>query len=80
MSIDGKHTCVERLAVDSATASAMLGMSRSHFLSLCSSGRIGPVARKLGRKSLFVVSELRDWCAAGMPPREQWVQMKKEAE
>lgn len=63
--------------VDAKTAAGMLGIGRSHFMALLSSGRIGPMAQKLGRRSLFSVRELRAWVDAGMPGRLRWNEEKK---
>ena len=67
----------ERLLVSAEKAAAMLSIGRSHFYSMLSSGQIGPMAHKLGNRSLFSVNELRDWVNAGMPPRQRWIEQKK---
>ena len=67
----------ERLLVSAEKAAAMLSIGRSHFYSMLSSGQIGPMAHKLGKRSLFSVRELREWVDAGIPPRHKWIEQKK---
>lgn len=77
MTTEADNTLVqEPLLVDARRAAAMLGIGRTHFYAMLSSGGIGPMAHKLGRRSLFSVQELREWVNAGMPPRHKWVEMK----
>ena len=65
--------CPEPLLVDSKQAAAMLSIGRSHFYAMLSSGRIGPMSYKLGKRTLYSVKELREWVEAGMPPRQKWI-------
>ncbi len=67
----------EPLLVDAKQAATMLGIGRSHFYSMLSSGQIGPMAHKLGKRSLYSVNELREWVDSGMPPRQKWIEQKK---
>ena len=69
--------CNERLAVSAEQAAKMLSIGKTHFYAMLNSGKIGPMARKLGRRSLFSVQELRDWVNAGMPVRQRWIEQKK---
>jgi len=66
----------EPLLVDAKHAATMLGIGRSHFYSMLSSGQIGPMAHKLGKRSLYSVNELREWVDAGMPSRQKWIEQK----
>jgi len=68
----------EQLLVGTKQAAEMLSIGRSHFYSMLSSGQIGPMAHKLGKRSLFSVNELREWVNAGMPPRQKWIKQKNE--
>jgi predicted DNA-binding transcriptional regulator AlpA len=72
-----QQTLIEPLLLDSFGASKLLGISRSHLMALRSSGRV-PSPVKLGNRTLWSVSELRNWIAAGTPRREVWEQRKKE--
>ncbi len=64
------------LAVGAADAARMLGLSRSSWLAMVSSGR-APGGIRLGRRVVWRVSELSDWLAAGAPQRDQWERLKK---
>lgn len=64
---------IEPLAVDSTTAARLIGLSRSHFLALEKTGKIGPAPiENLGKRCLYSVDELRRWTASGMPSRSDW--------
>lgn len=64
---------IEPLAVDVPTAARLIGLSRSHFLTLEKQGFIGPrPIENLGKRCLYSVDELRRWTAAGMPRRSDW--------
>ncbi|HEX5446631.1 MAG TPA: helix-turn-helix domain-containing protein [Pirellulales bacterium] len=78
---DDRSTPVEplpdlaRLAVDAAGVARLLSVSERHVWSMHSSGRL-PLPCRLSRRLLWPVDELRAWCLAGMPPREQWEAMQ----
>ena len=67
---------VESLCVSPKGASELLGLSLSSFHAHCTAGLIGPTGTKLGKRRLVSVQELKNWCAAGMPPRRVWLQVK----
>ena len=73
MQVDRPIISVEPLLVDSRGAAGVLGISLRHFLGLCASGRIGPMPRRLGRRKLYIFSELKSWVDAGLPVRQIWV-------
>lgn len=50
----------------------LLGIGRTLFYSMHSSGRLGPMPIKLGRRTLWNRKELQNWIEAGCPPRNQW--------
>lgn len=66
---------IPALAVDTATAAKMIGMSRSHFYTCDATGEIGPVPMRCGGKRLYSVAELSAWVNAGMPARSRWLEM-----
>ena len=66
------------LLADAKSAGRLLGIGRTLFLQLDNSGRLGPMVLKLGKRRLWVVEELRQWCMAGAPRRELWQKMKAE--
>lgn len=67
---------IEPLLVSPDEAARLLGISRTTLYQFCSSGRIGPMAIKFGRRSLFRLDELREWVASDCPPRHKWQDMK----
>jgi hypothetical protein len=58
--------------VNSQEASALLRISKRHFLSLDKTGAIGPQGIRLGHSIRWNLQHLRDWTIAGCPPRRQW--------
>lgn len=58
------------LGVDDAAC--LLGIGRSHFYSMHSSGRLGPMPLKLGKRSLWDRKELELWVQAKCPSRQDW--------
>ena len=55
----------------------MLNIGKSLFYTMHSTGRLGPMPHKLGRRSLWNRQELIDWINAGMPARERWQTLKE---
>jgi predicted DNA-binding transcriptional regulator AlpA len=62
---------LQPLAVDARAAAALFGLGRSSWFKLVSAGRT-PRPRRLGRRVLYDVAELKDWWAAGAPARDIW--------
>jgi predicted DNA-binding transcriptional regulator AlpA len=71
----GKPSLVGPLAVDARGAAAMFGLSRAGWLKLRAQGRT-PEPRRLLRRVLWDTAELREWWAAGAPPRGEWASRK----
>ncbi|MHC4618346.1 MAG: helix-turn-helix transcriptional regulator [Planctomycetota bacterium] len=69
----------EMLLLSASKAAVLLGISRAHFYTLHSSGRLGPMPVKLGERTLWIREELIDWTAHRCPPREKWEGMKASA-
>jgi len=63
----------EKLLISARDAAAMLGISRAFFYGMIATGRLGPAPVKLGRRRLYKIDELRDWCRAGCPARDKWL-------
>lgn len=63
------------LVLDAKAAAAFCGVSRSTWWGHHAAGRI-PLPMRLGRKTLWRVSELIAWTEAGMPARERWEVLK----
>jgi len=68
---------LEVLLVSANEAARLLGIAKSSFYQFHSSGRIGPLPIKLGRRSLWNRQELADWVAADCPPRVKWQNLRK---
>lgn len=64
-------TVAAPLAVDAAGAARLLGVGRSTWCSLLAADRT-PVGFRIGRRRLWLVSELTAWAEAGAPPRVRW--------
>ena len=69
---------IEPLLVSPDEAARLLGIGKTTFYQFCSSGRIGPMAIKFGRRSLFRLDELREWVAADCPPRVKWQAIREK--
>jgi predicted DNA-binding transcriptional regulator AlpA len=59
------------LALSADGVTRLLGISTRHLWSLNSSGRL-PRPIRFGRATRWRANELRDWLAAGAPPRDRW--------
>lgn len=64
----------EPLLLSAIQASRLIGIGKSLFYSLHSSGQLGPMPVTLSTKKLWRRSELEEWAAAGCPPRREWLQ------
>lgn len=65
----------EKLLLSAAEVAHLLGISRSAFYSLLSSGRIGPMPIRFGRAVRWDRRELERWIAAKCPCRDRWLQL-----
>ena len=66
---------MNRLLLKPEEAAEQIGVSRTHFYKLHSSGELGPLPVKLGECSRWNYAELQRWVESGCPPREQWMHM-----
>ena len=71
--VDGNQ--VYALLLSALNAAKLLGIGSSHFWGLHSSGRLGPLPIKLGRRTLWIRRDLEKWTDAGCPSRKQWQDM-----
>lgn len=69
---------MDRLLLKSDEAAETIGISRTHFYKLHSSGELGPLPIKLGGCSLWSYAELSLWVNARCPGRERWQRMIEE--
>lgn len=65
------------LLVNAQEAARLLGVARSHFYGLHSSGRLGPMPVKLGKSARWRRDELTRWVEHDCPPRQQWQAIKE---
>ena len=76
-------TCVDKqraedpLLVGADDAAKLLGIGRSLFYTMHSSGQLGPLPIRLGRRALWRREELAAWVAAGCPERTRWVETQE---
>ena len=74
-----KGRALPPLLVNSGEAASMLGMGRTFFYALMSTGEFGPEPIRLGRnKKLWSVAELEEWIKAGCPIRNVWQARKRQ--
>ena len=64
----------DRLLVGAAEAAELCGVSKRHWLSLDSAGKI-PLSVKLGSRRLWSVDSLRQWVQQGCKPRGDDVEL-----
>jgi predicted DNA-binding transcriptional regulator AlpA len=79
MSTQQHSTELERWALDADDVARLLNVSKRHVAALNSSGRL-PRPIKLGRRTVWVADELREWLAAGAPERSRWETMRQASE
>ena len=63
---------MEALLLSTEDAAKLIGVGRTHFYALHTSGRLGPLPVRLGKRTLWSRAELEDWVSSGCPSREQW--------
>jgi predicted DNA-binding transcriptional regulator AlpA len=62
--------------LDAKRAAALLGIGTTLFDAMRKDGRLGPVPYRLGRRVIWIRSDLLAWRAAGCPRRERWEAMR----
>lgn len=66
------------LLLSAKQAAAAIGVGKSFFYCLHSSGRLGPLPVHLGRRTLWNRQELESWVQQGCPARDKWQELKKQ--
>lgn len=56
----------------------LLGISRTTWNNLIASGNT-PKPSHLGRRVLWLKSEIESWCRAGCPSREKWENLRSQS-
>jgi len=70
----------EPLLVGAAEAAELLGIGRSLFYELNSTGQLGPKCIRFGRRRLWKFAELKSWVEANCPSRERWMMVQETQE
>jgi predicted DNA-binding transcriptional regulator AlpA len=60
------------LLLDAKASAQLVGVSERFFWAMHSSGELGPLPIRLGKRTLWSRFELMDWVKARCPRREQW--------
>jgi excisionase family DNA binding protein len=68
---------MKTLLLSAKDAAELLGIGKTLFYSMNSSGRLGPLPVRLGKRSLWRQNELEEWVRAGCPHRNIWKQRSK---
>ena len=63
---------LQPLLLNAGQVAHLLGISKRHFYTQVSSGRIGPAAIVFGARKLWRLDELERWKNANCPTREKW--------
>lgn len=63
------------LLLTAAAVAQALGISVRTLRTWDSGGRI-PAPRRIGRATRWDAAELREWVAAGCPPRREWLALR----
>ncbi len=66
---------MDSLLLSAGDAAELIGIGRTQFYELHSSGRL-PLPLTLGKRKLWRAEELRLWVQADCPSAEKWLQMK----
>jgi predicted DNA-binding transcriptional regulator AlpA len=69
---------IEALLIGDRECAALCGVSRSHWHTLQAAGKV-PSSLKLGRKTLWIKSEISEWISAKCPDARTWAAMQASA-
>ena len=72
MKIKSPPPMPESVLVNTQQFAELLGVSKRHLITIDGRGEIGPEPIKLGQRTLYAVSEIREWAAQGCPERAVW--------
>ena len=70
---------LEPLAVGREQVAALLSIGLATLDRWDCAGLLGPVGIKKAGRKLWVLAELREWAAAGMPGRREWLARRAAA-
>lgn len=66
------------LLLNAEQAAGLLGIGERFFWSMHSSGELGPLPIRLGKRTLWSRFELTAWVQARCPRREEWTEIGGE--
>jgi predicted DNA-binding transcriptional regulator AlpA len=69
---------VAPLLLDAKAVAGLLSVGIRMIYSMRSSGELGPIPIRLGRRRLWRYDELAAWVRAGCPSRGAWVRMAQD--
>ena len=69
---------VKPLLLSAEDSANFLGIGRTLFYSMYSSGRLGPLPIRFGRRVLWDRRELEAWVEAGCPKRDRWLDVENK--
>jgi len=75
--VESNENNLNPLLLPAREAAKLLNISLAFFYSLHNTGKV-PLPRKLGRRTLWSVQELKDWIAAACPGRAEWQRQRKK--
>jgi len=65
------------LLLDAEKAAQLLGIGERFFWGMHSTGELGPLPIKLGKRTLWSRFELEEWVRCRCPRRETWADRKE---
>ena len=66
------------ILLDAKGVAALLGLGKNTVLRHDETGKLGPMAIKLGRRRLWRKDEILQWVEADCPGRARWQSMRRQ--
>ena len=70
---DNRSDNLTALLLDAKASACLLGIGERFFWAMHSTGELGPLPIKLGKRTLWSRFELEEWVRCRCPQREAWV-------
>jgi len=64
---------IEPLLLCASDAAKLIGVGRTLFYQMHSTGQLGPMAIQFGKRRLWRVTDLKKWVADNCPSRDDWL-------
>ena len=71
---------VAPLLLDAKAVATMLSVSLRTIYGMKSTGELGPIPIRFGRRTLWRYEEIAAWVRAACPRRERWLKMAQDQE